>query len=113
MVSVTAIRVPIREHLTVSFSALHNDKTRAILGIEFSGRMSADDLSLDSSDAIAWYDDHAEALVERHESVAPEKVNDWLKKPFAKPAGSRVRRWCRLGTGRGLVGFPWPSRHRR
>jgi hypothetical protein len=27
--------------------------------------MSADDLSLDSSDAIGSYDDHAEALVER------------------------------------------------
>jgi hypothetical protein len=29
--------------------------------------------------AVAWYDDHAEALVESHESVAPEKVNAWLK----------------------------------
>ena len=41
--------------------------------------MFADDLSPDSSDAIGWYDDHAEALVERHESVAPEKVNAWLE----------------------------------
>ena len=41
--------------------------------------MSADDLSPDSSDAVAWYDENAEAIVERHESIAPEKVNDWLE----------------------------------
>ncbi len=40
--------------------------------------MPADDFSPDSSDAIAWYDDHAEAVVKRHESMAPEKVNAWL-----------------------------------
>jgi protein-L-isoaspartate O-methyltransferase len=41
--------------------------------------MSADDVSPDVSDAIGWYDDRAEALVERHEPVAPEKVNAWLE----------------------------------
>ena len=40
--------------------------------------MSADDISPDSSDAIAWYDDNVESVVERHESLAPEKVNAWL-----------------------------------
>src|SRR5258708_28253088 len=25
-----------------------------------------------------WYQEHAEAVVERHESLAPEKVNAWL-----------------------------------
>ena len=41
--------------------------------------MSADDFSPDASDAVAWYDENAEAIVERHESIAPEKVNDWLE----------------------------------
>lgn len=40
--------------------------------------MSADDFSPDSNDAVAWYDENAEAIVERHESLAPEKVNAWL-----------------------------------
>ena len=40
--------------------------------------MSADDFSPDSSDAVAWYDEYAEAIVARHESLAPEKVNAWL-----------------------------------
>jgi SAM-dependent methyltransferase len=41
--------------------------------------MSADDLGSDSSDAVAWYDQHADGVVERHESVAPEKVDAWLE----------------------------------
>jgi SAM-dependent methyltransferase len=40
--------------------------------------MSADESSPDSSDAVAWYDENAEAIIERHESLAPEKVNAWL-----------------------------------
>jgi hypothetical protein len=40
--------------------------------------MSADDFSPDSSDAIAWYDESAEAIIGRHESLAAEKVNGWL-----------------------------------
>jgi SAM-dependent methyltransferase len=37
------------------------------------------DTSSDASDAVGWYDDHAESIAERHESLAPEKVNAWLK----------------------------------
>jgi hypothetical protein len=29
--------------------------------------MSADESSLDANDAVGWYDDHAEAMVKRHE----------------------------------------------
>jgi SAM-dependent methyltransferase len=32
----------------------------------------------DTSDAVLWYQEHADAVVERHESLAPEKVNAWL-----------------------------------
>jgi protein-L-isoaspartate O-methyltransferase len=41
--------------------------------------MSADESSSDASNAVGWYEDHAEAVVERHESLAPEKVNAWLE----------------------------------
>ena len=41
--------------------------------------MSAEQSSSDISDAVGWYDDHAESIVERHESLAPEKVNAWLE----------------------------------
>src|ERR1700722_6083065 len=40
--------------------------------------MSADDFSPDSSDAVAWYDQNVESVVERHEPLAPEEVNAWL-----------------------------------
>jgi SAM-dependent methyltransferase len=40
--------------------------------------LSADDFSPDSNDAVAWYDENAEAIIERHESLAPERVNAWL-----------------------------------
>jgi hypothetical protein len=40
--------------------------------------MPADDFSPDASDAVGWYDDHAEAVVARYESVAPDRVNAWL-----------------------------------
>jgi SAM-dependent methyltransferase len=40
--------------------------------------MSTDDFSPDATDAVAWYDEHAEAAVARHESAAPEGVNAWL-----------------------------------
>jgi hypothetical protein len=40
--------------------------------------MSAADFVPDSSDAVAWYEENADAMVERHESLAPEKVNAWL-----------------------------------
>ena len=41
--------------------------------------MSAEESSSDTSDAVGWYDDHAESIVERHESLAPERVNAWLE----------------------------------
>jgi protein-L-isoaspartate O-methyltransferase len=41
--------------------------------------MSAEESSSDASDAVGWYDDHAEPIAERHESLAPEKVNAWLE----------------------------------
>jgi SAM-dependent methyltransferase len=41
--------------------------------------MSVWESSSDASDAVGWYDDHAESVVERHELVAPEKVNAWLE----------------------------------
>ena len=56
---------------------LRNDKT-ADSWYRTRVRMSVDDLSPDASDAVAWYDEHAETVVERHESMAPEKVNAWL-----------------------------------
>ena len=34
--------------------------------------------SPDASDAVGWYDGHAELIVERYESLASEKVNAWL-----------------------------------
>jgi SAM-dependent methyltransferase len=40
--------------------------------------MPYDDSSPESSDAVAWYDQNVESAVERHESLAPEKVNNWL-----------------------------------
>ena len=43
--------------------------------------MSSDQPISDTSSAIEWYDSNAEAVVERHESLAPEEVNAWLK-PF-------------------------------
>ena len=41
--------------------------------------MSAEESSSDASDAVGWYDDHAESIAERHESLAPEKINAWLE----------------------------------
>jgi SAM-dependent methyltransferase len=41
--------------------------------------MSSDQSSSDASRAIEWYDANAEAVVKRHESLAPEQVNDWFK----------------------------------
>jgi len=43
--------------------------------------MSSDQPISDASSAIEWYDSNAEAVVERHESLAPEQINAWLK-PF-------------------------------
>jgi hypothetical protein len=40
--------------------------------------MSSDDFSPDSSDAVAWFDENVESVVERQQSLAPEKVNAWL-----------------------------------
>lgn len=42
--------------------------------------MSADDSSPAPNDAVEWYNYHAGAVVERHESLASERVNAWLKK---------------------------------
>ncbi|MGA8659775.1 MAG: class I SAM-dependent methyltransferase [Chthoniobacterales bacterium] len=41
--------------------------------------MSADESSPDPNDAVGWYDHHAEAVVKRHESLAPKKINTWLE----------------------------------
>jgi SAM-dependent methyltransferase len=41
--------------------------------------MSVEESSSDTSDAVGWYDDHAKSIVERYESLAPEKVNAWLE----------------------------------
>jgi SAM-dependent methyltransferase len=41
--------------------------------------MSAEESSSDASDAVGWYDDHAGPVVERYESLAPERVNAWLE----------------------------------
>jgi protein-L-isoaspartate O-methyltransferase len=49
--------------------------------------MSVEESSSDASDAVGWYDDHAESSVERHDSLAPEKVNAWLEAPLpSQPA---------------------------
>jgi hypothetical protein len=47
--------------------------------------MSAEESSSDASDAVGWYDDHAEPIAERHESLAPEKVNAWLETLLPSP----------------------------
>ncbi len=39
-----------------------------------------DESNRDTSDAVLWYQEHADAVVERHESLAPEKVNAWLER---------------------------------
>ena len=41
--------------------------------------MSSAQPTSDVSKAIEWYDSNAEAVVARHESLAPEQVNAWLK----------------------------------
>jgi len=41
--------------------------------------MSAEESSSDASDAVGWYDNHAKSIVERYESLAPEKANAWLE----------------------------------
>jgi SAM-dependent methyltransferase len=43
--------------------------------------MSSDQPISGASSAIEWYDSNAEAVVERHESLAPERINAWLR-PF-------------------------------
>jgi Methyltransferase domain len=63
--------------------------------------MSADDISPDSSDAVAWYDDNVTSVVERHESLASERVNAWLAGVLPDQPALVVD--CRLGTRRGLV----------
>jgi hypothetical protein len=52
--------------------------TLTILGIELSQAMSVEESSSDANDAVGWYDDHVQSIVERYESLAPEKVNAWL-----------------------------------
>jgi SAM-dependent methyltransferase len=42
--------------------------------------MSPDDSSPAPNDAVGWYDDHTEAVVARHESLTPKKVNARLEK---------------------------------
>jgi SAM-dependent methyltransferase len=39
-----------------------------------------DESNSDATDAVLWYQEHAEAVVERHESLAPEKVNAWFER---------------------------------
>jgi SAM-dependent methyltransferase len=39
-----------------------------------------DESNPDATDAVLWYQEHAEAVVERHESLAPEKVNAWFER---------------------------------
>jgi protein-L-isoaspartate O-methyltransferase len=41
--------------------------------------MSSDQSSSDANRAIEWYDANAEVVIERHESLTPEQVNDCFK----------------------------------
>jgi SAM-dependent methyltransferase len=60
--------------------------------------MSSDLSISDASSAIEWYDSNAEAVVARHESLAPEQVNAWLK-PFL-PNGPALVLDVGAGSGR-------------
>jgi hypothetical protein len=70
--------------------------------------MSAEESSSDAGDAVGWYDDHAESIVERYESLAPEKVNAWLEPLLPSQPALVLARRRRLGTRCGLVGFTRP-----
>ena len=60
--------------------------------------MSSDQPISDVSSVIEWYDINAEAVVARHESLAPEQVNAWLK-PFL-PIGPALVLDVGAGSGR-------------
>jgi SAM-dependent methyltransferase len=41
--------------------------------------MSGDEHGSHINDAVEWYDDHADEVVGRYESLAPAKLNEWLR----------------------------------
>src|SRR5271166_1665156 len=64
--------------LTVSFPALRNDKT-GYSWYRLPQKMSADDFSPDSSDAVAWYDERS--------SRDRSNIDSWLQPPYARIVG--------------------------
>jgi hypothetical protein len=58
--------------LIVPSPPLSDDKSKR-LSIE-SATISADDFTPDSNDAVGWYNENAEAIIERQASLAPETV---------------------------------------
>jgi protein-L-isoaspartate O-methyltransferase len=69
--------------------------------------MPADDLSPEASDPVAWYDEHAEAAIAGHESVAPERVNAWLANVLPSQPALVLDVGAGSGRDAALVGFPW------
>ena len=47
--------------------------------IEYPFAMSEEEHGSQLNDAVEWYDDHADEVVSRYESLAPEKLNEWLR----------------------------------
>ena len=43
------------------------------------GTMSVEESSSDASNAVSWYDEHAEPMVERHESLAQKRLMPGLR----------------------------------